>query len=273
MREGSRDWLDRPMLKALAKGKLRGKLLACFAACLLPMLLPWAMRLVPSNIGVTYFLLADLYIVGVSVPMTALSFVAAIFVTDVMQVRLAGYFLALREGEEKPASPLTVCDCFGADYWPNMRAMLLRTAYICAFTLPFAAACLLAPGAVTRETVQGLDCLRLNPPPALLLLTMAAYLYAFLTSMMTRYIMADDPGASAREALRRSRRLIRGRFWEILTLELTFLPWMLITSTTFLPALYVYPYMEATFAEYYREMTAPAPHHLDGGPEDEDAAR
>ena len=90
---------------------------------------------------------------------------------------------------------------------------------------------------------------------------------------MTRYIMADDPGASAREALRRSRRLIRGRFWEILTLELTFLPWMLITSTTFLPALYVYPYMEATFAEYYREMTAPAPHHLDGGPEDEDAAR
>ena len=140
MREGSREWLDRPMLKALAKGKLRGKLLACFAACLLPMLLPWAMRLVPSNIGVTYFLLADLYIVGVSVPMTALSFVAAIFVTDVMQVRLAGYFLALREGEEKPASPLTVCDCFGADYWPNMRAMLLRTAYICAFTLPFAAA-------------------------------------------------------------------------------------------------------------------------------------
>lgn len=274
MREGRREWLDRRKMKAKAKVRLRGRLGPCFVACILPMLLPWVIRLVPSNIGVKYLLLADLYVVGVSVPMTALSFVATIFVTDVMNVRLAGYFLKMHEGL-KAVPPGTICDCFGEDYWPNMRAMLLRTAYIGAFTLPFIAASLLAPGAVRRETVEGLDCLCLNPSPVMMLLAMAGYLYAHVSSLLTRYIAASDAGASAREALRRSRRLVHGRFWEIAMLELTFLPWVLAASTLLFPSLYAYPYMESTFAEYYREMTLPTPteEHLDGGAEDDDAAR
>ena len=42
-----------------------------------------------------------------------------------------------------------------------------------------------------------------------------------------------------------------------------------------IPAVFVYPYYEGTFAAYYRAITRPQTlqrPHLDGGPEDEDAA-
>ena len=73
-------------------------------------------------------------------------------------------------------------------------------------------------------------------------------------------------------ALRRSCGLIRGRLWEMIVLGLSFLPWLLLTAATIVPALFLLPYAEATLTEYYIAVTDPVPHHLDGGPEDEDAA-
>lgn len=264
-------WLDRRALKASVREKLRGRLLVCFLACLIPMILPWLLRLMPTGVGVVYFLLADSYIVGVSVPMTLLSFVATALVTDPMQVRVAAYFLNLRGDEEKMPSPLTVCDCFGPDYGRQMGGMLLRTLYMGLFTVPFFATGLLLPGAVTFVEVEGLRCAVLNVSPVFVLLGSLGWLYTLLTSSMTRYVLVEDASATAFEALRRSRRLVHGRLLEMLTLEITFLPWMAIVLFTFIPAVFIYPYYEGTFAAYFRAMTSPAPKG-DAGGEDADAA-
>ena len=269
---GSRQWKDRPLLKAYAREKLQGKLLACFAACLLPRLITLVMRLAPSNLGLVYFLLADTYVIGVSVPMSLLALAAAVFVTDPMQVRLAGYFLALKADGKKAPSPGTICDCFGEDYWHNVRGMLLRGVYTTLPSTVFFALSLLTPGAVARQTVQGYDCICLDPSLPLMALGLLAWAYTYVTSIFMRPILAQDLGATAREALRRSRNLVRGRLWEMIVLGLSFLPWLLVTATTIVPALFLLPYAEGTLMEYYIAMTDPVPHHLDGGPEDEDAA-
>ena len=47
------------------------------------------------------------------------------------------------------------------------------------------------------------------------------------------------PRWQAREALRRSCGLIRGRLWEMIVLGLSFLPWLLLTAATIVPALFL----------------------------------
>ena len=262
-------WLDRRGIKEAVREKLSGKLLPCFFACLLPMILPWAMRLIPSGLGVKYFLLGDLYLVGISVPMTVLSFVAMVFVTDPMQVRLAAFFLKLHTDKEHLPPPQSVCDCFGAEYWRVVRGMLLRSVYVFCLVLPFAAG-LLLPGAVTSEVMDGISYTRIGIHPAFVLLGLLAWLYGSVSSCMVRYLLASQEGATAREALRRSRRLVHGRFLEMVTLEASFLPWMFATVLLLLPAIFFWPYYEGTFAAYYLAMTAqrPAP----ARPGDGDAA-
>lgn len=69
------------------------------------------------------------------------------------------------------------------------------------------------------------------------------------------YVMADNPGMSAREALDRSKELMDGHKMEYFVLCLSFLPWTLFGAVTCgFGFLYVIPYMNATFTEYYSEL-------------------
>ena len=150
--------------------------------------------------------------------------------------------------------------------------MLLRGVYTTLPTTVLFGLSLLTPGAVARQTVQGYDCICLNPSLPLMTLGLLAWAYTYVTSIFMRPILAQDPDSTAREALRRSCGLVRGRLWEMIVLGLSFLPWLLLTAAMIVPALFLLPYAEATLTEYYIAMTDPVPHHLDGGPEDEDAA-
>lgn len=71
---------------------------------------------------------------------------------------------------------------------------------------------------------------------------------------MVNYVIAENPDLTAREALKESKRIMKGNKWRLFCLELSFFGWMLLSLITFGIALvYVAPYQQAALAAFYNE--------------------
>ena len=70
---------------------------------------------------------------------------------------------------------------------------------------------------------------------------------------MVPYILADNPNIDADAAITLSRELMDGEKLDTFVLELSFLPWQILSAITFniVGILYVFPYVDATNAELY----------------------
>lgn len=81
----------------------------------------------------------------------------------------------------------------------------------------------------------------------------AAYGYA-----MTPYILAENPEMSANEAITKSKELMNGNRWRLFCLEISFIGWSLlcVLLTLGIGVFWLKPYMEASFAAFYREISA-----------------
>lgn len=76
------------------------------------------------------------------------------------------------------------------------------------------------------------------------------------------FILAENPDMSIRDCVNESKELMSGRLWEFFVLQLSFLPWTLLSAITCgLASLYVQPYMQITFAGYYLSLK---PYDTDG---------
>lgn len=85
---------------------------------------------------------------------------------------------------------------------------------------------------------------------------------------MSTFILAENPGMPALEAITRSRKMMDGHKWDLFVLMLSFIGWAILASFTF-GILYIWllPYMEASVANFYNaikgetvvETTEPAP--------------
>ena len=73
------------------------------------------------------------------------------------------------------------------------------------------------------------------------------YLYS---TYFANQIMADNPEISPIQALRLSRKMVRGNRTELFVLNLSFIPWFLLCIFVF-PLIYVMPYVSTTDALYY----------------------
>ena len=72
---------------------------------------------------------------------------------------------------------------------------------------------------------------------------------------MTNYIIAENPGISAREALEKSKKLMKGNKLRFFLLGLSFIGWeILVVLTLGIAGIWVSPYMQASYAEFYREI-------------------
>ena len=79
-----------------------------------------------------------------------------------------------------------------------------------------------------------------------------SYAYA-----MTPFIMAENPGMSAGEAITASKELMEGHKGELFTLDLTFIGWGLLAALTLnLGNLALNPYRNAAYAAFYKDLTA-----------------
>jgi uncharacterized membrane protein len=72
------------------------------------------------------------------------------------------------------------------------------------------------------------------------------------------FIIADDPKIDAIEALRISKKMMKGRKWKLFCLMLRFLGWTLLSLvlTLGIGLLWVFPYMLAAFAHFYEDAKA-----------------
>lgn len=114
-------------------------------------------------------------------------------------------------------------------YWKNVvLANLLRSAYIFLWSL----LCFI-PGII------------------------AAYSY-----VMVPYIMAENPELTAREACERSKQMMDGNRMRLFCLTFSFIGWMfLCTLTCGIGNFVLNPYIEASIADFYREISDTRPIH------------
>ena len=246
-------WLNRPMAKYGVRTALSGNVFKAFCACLIPLVLTWVLRLLPNNLYMVYFELAEGFHIGVSAFSLLLSFAVSIFAADPMAVRLAGYFLQLNRDSEALPSPLTVCECFDAEYGRLLCGMLLRRAYVALGTLAPLVLGALLPGALSIVEIADMRVIRFSDVYRVCMLAASAIsVYLELSFAMVPYILSDQPGLTADEALRESRILMRGRKIEYLVMQLSFIGWFFFISISmFVAAIYALPYIEGTTAAYY----------------------
>ena len=71
------------------------------------------------------------------------------------------------------------------------------------------------------------------------------------------FVIRDNPKLSAREALRKSRLMMRGHKWEMFVLQLTFIGWaFLCIFTCFIGFLWLEPYITTSLAHFYEDVKA-----------------
>lgn len=92
----------------------------------------------------------------------------------------------------------------------------------------------------------------------MLLFFIPGIIMAYSYSMVS-YVMAENPELTAREALKESKRIMKGNKWRLFCLEMSFIGWMFLSLITAGIALvYVVPYQQATLAAFYNEAKANA---------------
>ena len=78
---------------------------------------------------------------------------------------------------------------------------------------------------------------------------------AFYGNIMGAYIMVENPELSAREALAKSREMMKGNKWRMFCLSFSFIGWDILTVLTAgIGHLFLCPYVEAAGAAFYKEL-------------------
>ena len=161
--------------------------------------------------------LAVLALIAVSGIGSPLGPLFAIFVLYPLQVGVRHYFLV---NSYYPAEPDEITFGFHHDYGNTVLTMLLTNLFLWLWTLLF-----FPIGFVKAQSY------RLVP-----------------------YILADNPGIGATEAITLSREMMDGHKWDAFVFDLSFIGWYLLNFLTLgiLGILYVYPYHYAADAELYK---------------------
>jgi len=74
---------------------------------------------------------------------------------------------------------------------------------------------------------------------------------------MVPYIIHDNPEIGVRDALKRSRLMMRGHKWQLFVLQLTFIGWALLCLLTFgIGFLWLTPYQYTAIAHFYDDVKA-----------------
>lgn len=72
---------------------------------------------------------------------------------------------------------------------------------------------------------------------------------------MSNFVLAENPDMNAREALRESKRIMKGNRWRFFCLQMSFFGLALLSLLTFgIGLIWFIPYQQATYAAFYREI-------------------
>ena len=109
-----------------------------------------------------------------------------------------------------------------------------------------------------KSMMQNFLCIFLSSLYVMLwsLLLVIPGIMKYYSYAMAPYIMAENPGISANEAITRSKNMMEGHRMELFVLKLSFFGWYLLGSVTLgLAMFYVIPYTEAATTVFYRQLS------------------
>lgn len=155
--------------------------------------------------------------VSMIVVLGVLAIVFGIFISNVLEVGIRGFFV-----ENMYSNPGVgrILRPFGSGcYWNVVKIMFLRGLFTFLWSL-----LLVIPGIVK-----------------------------YYEYYMVPYFLAEYPDMSSEEAFARSKEVMYGQKWNAYVLDLSFLPWLILSSVTcgIAGLFYVNPYINATKAELY----------------------
>jgi len=83
---------------------------------------------------------------------------------------------------------------------------------------------------------------------------------ASLSYSQTYYILADDEKISAREAIKKSKKIMMGNKWKYFVLGLSFLGWFILSIFTLgIGLIWLLPYMNISMAKFYEDVKEQSP--------------
>lgn len=175
---------------------------------------------ISGKIGILFaiFLIMFVIMIGVSIASSfvpVLGSIANYLVRAAFALGVAWVFLRIAKGEE-----VSVGNIFYGfeDLWTAIKAQFFTGLFIFLWSL-----LLIIPGIIK------------------------AYAYS-----MTFYILAENKGMSVLEAITLSRKMMNGHKMDLFLLFLSFIGWFLLVVITFgIAGIWVYPYFNATFSNFY----------------------
>ncbi len=147
------------------------------------------------------------------------SLIASIIITPAFTLSVTRVYLNLTVGADPEAK-----DAFGGfdDFWSAFKVQFLVGLFTFLWSLLF-----VIPGIVK------------------------SYSYS-----MSMYVLAENKGMAALDCISTSKQLMEGHKMELFVLQLSFIGWMLLVPFTLgLLLIWLAPYMNATYAAFYRELT------------------
>ena len=170
-----------------------------------------------------------------------------LFLGSVVGLGYRKYTLSLIDGE--PAEFKMIFSQFHR-LWPAVRMNLLMNA---ALILP------VIPVALLMVFAWGLGVI-------LMIVYLVVVFYASFGWAVAQFVMMEDEHCGAREALRRSWRLMAGKRMDYFFLGLSFIGWGILAAFTFgIGNLFLTPYIQVAYASFYRELKPKAGNLLDEG--------
>lgn len=213
----------RAELKQNAKNALKGKwgnaILVTVIFAVVIFIASFILSIIQSIIGIgSFFISKDIESSTlINSLMSLLTSILQILIVAPLTVGLYSYFLKLTE-ENKPELDL-IFSGFKTSFGNSVIMSVLISIYTCLWTL-----LLIIPGIIR------------------------AYSYS-----MAFYIMAENPGLSAGDAIKESMRIMNGHKMELFFLQLSFLGWEILACLTCgIGFLWLVPYINKTTANFYQ---------------------
>lgn len=92
--------------------------------------------------------------------------------------------------------------------------------------------------------------------PLVVIIALIPYIMKCYDYYLVDYILAENPDMHWREVLKKSKEMMRGNRWSVFVLNMSFIGWMLLgLCACFIGVLFVDPYIQATDAQLYLELT------------------
>ena len=158
--------------------------------------------------------------------------VASLIITPALTLGMICMYLNMSYGAKPEIKELFAH--FG-EFWPALKVTLLNGIFVFLWSL-----LLVVPGIIKA--------------------------FAYSQSM---YILAENPGIGAREALKKSEEMMNGHKMEYFILGLSFIGWMILGAFTFgILYLWLIPYIQATQVNFYNSIKpyTPAPRYVEAAP-------